>query len=168
MLPADTEAVRRGLNFLTPGVASYAEERIQGVRRAAGTLDADRLRRNMLSSMPLCFNLFGFLRLHRDLAAQVLGQVLNLDIARLDDGDGIAGIEVEWAPPRARHLGDRTAFDAVVAYRTGDGRRGFLGVETKYTEPFGRPSIVGQGRRLCSQDHDRGGVQAWRRLAAQP
>ena len=35
-------------------------------------------------------------------------------------------------------LGDKTAFDAFVSYRTVDGRRGFFAVETKYTEPFSR------------------------------
>ncbi len=121
MLPADAVAENPGLNFLNEGIAAYARKR----RPSDG-----RLQRNLLSSMPLCFNLFGALRRHPTAAARRLGSVLDLDIK------GILEIEVEWAPDPDAHLGDLTAFDAFVRYRTGGGRRAFLGVETKYTEPF--------------------------------
>ena len=125
MLPAEAEAVavaeNPGLNFLNEEIAAYAlEERPSD----------DRLLRNMLSSMPLCFNLFGALRSHPAAAARGLGSVLDLEI------EEILEIKVEWAPDREAHLCDRTAFDAFVRYRTGGGRRAFLGVETKYTESF--------------------------------
>ena len=112
------------------GIASYAARRADEVQAEGGTLDRDRLMRNMLSSMPLCFNLFGYLRKHPAEAARGLAAVLDLDIVEN------LHIVVEWAPDPAAHLNDRTAFDAFVAYRTGDGRRAFLGIETKYTEPF--------------------------------
>ena len=119
-----------GLNFLDDDIASYADERAGQVKDEGGTIDRDRLMRNMLSSMPLCFNLFGYLRRHPVETAQGLSAVLGLDIAEILD------MVVEWAPDPAAHLGDRTAFDAFVRYRTSDGRQAFLGVETKYTEPF--------------------------------
>jgi PD-(D/E)XK nuclease superfamily len=130
MLPK--ERALAGLNFLHPEIASYVERRIREVRRANGTLDEDRLRRNMLSSMPLCFNLFGAFRAKRPAAARALRAVLGLDIDTIDQ------VMVEHAPRAAKAvLGDRTAFDAFVAYTTSTGAKGFLGVETKYTEPFG-------------------------------
>ena len=119
-----------GLNFLDDDIASYAVERAGQVKDEGGTIDRDRLMRNMLSSMPLCFNLFGYLRRHPVEAAQGLSAVLDLDIAEILD------MVVEWAPDPDAHLGDRTAFDAFVRYRTSDGRQAFLGVETKYTESF--------------------------------
>ena len=119
-----------GLNFLDDDIAKYAVERAGQVKDEGGTIDRDRLMRNMLSSMPLCFNLFGYLRRHPGEAAQGLSAALGLDI------DEILDVVVEWAPDPVAHLGDRTAFDAFVRYRTSDGRRAFLGVETKYTEPF--------------------------------
>ena len=129
MLPEDRAL--EGLNFLDQEIASYAERRAEEVIRDGGTLDRDRLRRNLLSSMPLCFNLFGKLQAQRPAAARVLGSVLGLDIAAIDQ------ILVEHAPPAAKAiLGDRTAFDAFIAYTTSAGTKGFLGVETKYTEPF--------------------------------
>ena len=130
MLRKEDVERNQGLNFLDDGIASYADERAGQVKDEGGTLDRDRLMRNMLSSMPLCFNLFGYLRRHPIEAAQGLSAVLDLDIAEILD------TVVEWAPDPDAHLGDRTAFDAFVRYRTSDGRQAFLGVETKYTEPF--------------------------------
>jgi hypothetical protein len=82
MLPEDRAL--EGLNFLDQKIASYTERRAEEVIRDGGTLDRDRLRRNLLSSMPLCFNLFGKLQAHRPAAARVLGTLLGLDIAAID------------------------------------------------------------------------------------
>jgi hypothetical protein len=117
--------------FLDDQIAGYAERRAGQVLKDRGTLDQDRLRRNLLSSMPMCFNLFGKLRAELPAAATVLGAVLGLDIAAIDQ------VLVEHAPPDAKEvLDDRTAFDAFVTYTTSTRAKGFLGVETKYTEPF--------------------------------
>jgi hypothetical protein len=132
MLPEDeAKPGRKGLNFLGRDVADYVEQRAAEALAEGMTLEPTRLYRNMLSSMPLCFNLFGWLRGHPAKAAAALGDVLSLDIARIRD------VKVEWAP-RPALLGDRTAFDAYVEYETRSGEPGFLGVETKYTEPFSR------------------------------
>jgi hypothetical protein len=132
------------LNFLSEHVTSYAERRAGQVLKDGGTLDRDRLRRNLLSSMPLCFNLFGQLHAEKPAAARVLGAVLGLEIATIDQ------VLVEHAPPAAKAmLEDRTAFDAFVAYTTPTGARGFVGVETKYTEPFSpRPHRPDHYQRL--------------------
>jgi hypothetical protein len=125
------EAAAQGRNFLDAQIAAHAERRAQEVREERGTLLLDRLRRNLLSSMPLCFNLFGKLADERPAAARVLGRALGLDVATVDQ------VLVEHAPRAAKQvLGDRTAFDAFIAYTATDGQAGFLGVETKYTEPF--------------------------------
>lgn len=127
LLPEDA---KKGRNFLGDNIAEYAKCRAKQIKSERGTVDTDRLMRNMLSSMPLCFNLFGYLRQHPDEAAQGLAAILALDV------DKVLNVCVEWAPDRDVHLRDRTAFDAFVVYLRGDGRRAFLGVETKYTEPF--------------------------------
>ena len=130
MLPRSAVQGDPGLNFLTPEILAYTQQRAPLVIRREGTLDEDRLFRNLLSSMPMCFNLFGFLRHHPVAAARVLSVASGLDVARIE------AVDVEWTPDGAHPLGDRTAFDAWVSYRTSTGGRGFLGVETKYTEPF--------------------------------
>ena len=146
MLPDDAVAANPGLNFLDPAIAAYAHERASKVVSEGGTLEHDRFQRNMLSSMPLCFNLFGALRRHPKEAARGLASVLDLDI------DEILDVEVEWAPEPEVHLGDRTAFDAFVRYRTGAGHSAFLGVETKYTEPFSRRQYASERYVAVTRD----------------
>ncbi|MDP6822453.1 MAG: hypothetical protein QF554_04100 [Dehalococcoidia bacterium] len=117
-------------NFLTREVSDYVDSRVPEVLAQGGVIEENRLRANLLSSQPLCFNLFGHLRAYPEHATTVLNATFDLQI------ETIKAIEVEWAPDTASHLGDKTAFDAYVEYTTAGGKSGFIGVETKYTEPF--------------------------------
>jgi hypothetical protein len=133
MLPEVAVEQNPSLNFLgDERIAAYAAERASLVSQAGGTIDADRLFRNLLSSMPMCFNVFGLLRERPDLAAPVLARATGLDVAQVDS------IECEVAPTEGGKplLSDLTALDAAVEYRTSTGATGLLGVEAKYTEPF--------------------------------
>lgn len=126
MLTAEDAA--KGLNFLTPAIFAAVQARLA---EAEGLIEEFRLTRNMLSSQPLCFNLFGYLGLHLDLATQLMDALFPGEVKR------VTRVVVEHAPePRADYLNDRTAFDAFVEYVTVDDRPAFLGVETKLTEPF--------------------------------
>ena len=53
---------RPGLNFLTRDAARYALERADLVQASGGSIDKARLARNMLSSMPMAFSIFGELQ----------------------------------------------------------------------------------------------------------
>jgi hypothetical protein len=55
LLPADADA---GVNFLTPAICEVARTRV-GAKQEHETLDDKRLYRDLLSSMPMAFNLFG-------------------------------------------------------------------------------------------------------------
>ena len=135
----DAESARKGLNFLSPRIHSLAERRIA---EGFGTVDVFRLRRNMLSSQPMCFNLFGELACDLDLAT-VLARALWGDHVRK-----VTSVHFEWAPsPQAEYLDDRTAFDAVIEYEATDGRPGFIGIETKLTEPFSQKRYRGDKYR---------------------
>jgi hypothetical protein len=129
-------------NFLSSEAADYAVRRAGEVQREGGQLETTRLFTNMLSSMPLCFSVFGHLRAHRTAAVRLLSDLLDLDVAELVPvqvgSRVIVGIECEWAPDRREHLDDRTAFDAVVSARLGDGRSLLVAVETKYVDSFSR------------------------------
>lgn len=130
MLPTDVVAAQPDLNFVVPAAYEHAERRIREVRAEGGTLEEDRLRRNLLSSMPLCFNIFGALGGHRAFL-DLLRRLIDPAASRIDD------VVCESAPrPAGRYLGDRSAFDALVTYDHLTAGRRFLGVETKYTEPF--------------------------------
>ena len=120
----------RHAQWLTSHIASFADHRIDGTSGGDATIETHRLQRNLLSSMPLCFNIFGQFDAYREAAARTLNAVLPWSIT------GIREVRVEYAPPLARaELGDATAFDAFVHVDTPDGPA-FLAVETKYTEPF--------------------------------
>jgi len=59
----------RGLNFLTPKIFGVARERMSQV---TGMTEPFRLLCNMLSSQPMCFNLFAPLRLDTKLATNLI------------------------------------------------------------------------------------------------
>ena len=122
------QSAEAGLNFLAPGIFDLAKRRIA---EGTGTVESFRLMRNMLSSQPMCFNLFGELALDHELATGLVRVLWGEHIAR------VTGVYIEWAPePAAEYLDDRTAFDAFIEYETRDGRAGFVGTETKLSEPF--------------------------------
>lgn len=128
-LDRDEVAADPRLNFLTDEASAHAESRIAEVKHEGGSLDPVRLRHNMLSSMSLCFNLFGSMRARPEFLA-VFQKLFDAEATEITE------IICEWAPqPAADFLGDRTAFDAVVFYETAAGPR-FCGIETKYTESF--------------------------------
>lgn len=129
MLPASAVKADPSLNFLRDErLARIALDRLAENR---GTFVEDRLKRNLLSSQPMCVNLFGMFRLHPDEAALVLRSVAQLPIERVER------IDIEVAPEQATAiLADRTAFDAYIEYRDAAGLKRFLAIETKYTEPF--------------------------------
>lgn len=89
-----------------------------------GLIQVDRLERNLLSSQPLCFNLFGHLSAT---PTALLPWVQSID----DKATQIDGIQLEIAPT-SKPLGG-SAFDAFVEY-TASGNRRFLGIECKYAE----------------------------------
>ena len=123
LTPEDGE---RGLNFLTPEIYEV-------VKRNLGAGEPYRLKHNMLSSQPMCFNLFGPLVDDLDLATRLMRPIIG------DQLEAVTRVLIEYAPaPRSEYLDDATAFDAFVEYRRRDGDLGFVGIETKLTEPFSR------------------------------
>lgn len=122
------EAGASGRNFLTESICDTALSRI---REQHGAVDEYRLLHNMLSSQPMCFNLFGPLIGDLDLATRVLQHVLPGAVRQ------VLEVQIEYAPAPAREfLNDRTAFDAFIEYERMDGSLAFLGIETKLVEPF--------------------------------
>ena len=100
----------RGLNFLRPDIFEQAQQRLRDSR---GTVERFRLLNNLLSSQPLCFNLFGPLAADLDLATAAFGALLGShEVAR------VTQVRFEYAPePQEEYLNDRTAFDAFAEFR---------------------------------------------------
>lgn len=136
----------RALNFLNdPGILRYVDERVPHVIACGGTLDEHRLRHNMLSSMPMAFSLVAAIRDAPD-NAEIVSRLFGVDANEIiTDADPTVAdgcqcfprvTHAEWSPKPALHLGDRTAFDAAIWYRTSHQALGVIGIETKYTEPL--------------------------------
>ena len=117
----------RGLNFLNEAIHQVAEARLG---EGEGAIEPGRLRNNLLSSQPMCFNLFAILSLDLDLASKLI-----LLLPGVQPDIRVTAVRIEHAPPKESHLDDRTAFDAWIEYEAPN-RRGFIGIETKLTEPF--------------------------------
>ncbi len=117
-----------GWNFVSPAVHAFAEQRLA---QDAVHIEPWRLRNNLLSSQPMCFNLFAPLALDLDLATRLLRKMPGIP----QDAQ-VTRVELEYAPTRAEMLNDGTSFDAWVEYERADGKRGFVAIETKLTEPF--------------------------------
>lgn len=117
-------------------------------------IHTDRLWCDLLSSMPLCFNLFGPLSQNLALARQAVK-------AWFPDAPGeVAAVHLEWSPGRLdpAFLGNRSAFDAAIELDLGDGTFGILGVETKYHEHLHVERRPSEGRlaRYTSVAHRSG------------
>ena len=123
------EARRDGSNFLSARIRAAVDERLANPQPHQ-TLDERRLWSDLLSSMPMCFNLFG--ELH-DAPEQLAAAVAAL----WPDRPGVpATITFEWSPGRQQreYLNNRSAFDAAILFDLSTGGRGALGIETKYHE----------------------------------
>jgi hypothetical protein len=118
----------QGYNFLSAGIHRCAEQRVS---QARGMVEPNRLRNNLLSSQPMCFNLFAPLAQDPSLASRLAAALL-----QLPEPLQVTEVRIEYAPAKEQHLNDNTAFDAWIAYERGPDIRGFVGIETKLTEPF--------------------------------
>ena len=94
--------------------------------------DERRVWADLLAGQPLASNLLVPLRLGPGLAAAFPRRLLP-DLGL----EAVLGFGFEHTPGRRdpRYLGDATALDALVTYRTRHGRRGFVALELKYAEP---------------------------------
>ena len=88
-----------------------------------------RIWNNLLSSQPLCFNLFGELHYNLDLATKYFRILFPNRI------ETVKSVKFEYSAGRGNidYTGDHSAFDVFVEY-TNAGKNGFIGIEVKYSE----------------------------------
>lgn len=147
----------KGMNFVGADIFKVARERM-----AAGSgVEPFRNKCNMLSSQPMCFNLFGKLRamlvLDKEpvLVRRLLEALLGIEVSE------VSRVEIEWAPePKAEYLGDSTSFDVAVDFKDSQGHLCLFGVETKLTEPFSRECYDGKKYRKWVEEYP---DSPWRR-----
>lgn len=122
-------ARQTGANFLTPGALKAVQARLASPEPYQ-TLKEDRLWADLLSSMPMCFNLFG------DLAGDSAAAPLAVRARWPDAPPGDVRVRFEHSPGRCDRtfLGNKSAFDVAFEIGTPSGTCGIVGVETKYHE----------------------------------
>lgn len=125
------EAREQLLNFLTDTIREVVAAEVLDPKRSAGKLyGKPRIFNDLLSSQPLCFNLFGELRRDLPLASEVVADLTGGRMTK------VTAIEFEESPGRGdpRYLNDRSAFDVFLRCLDERGARCFLGIEVKYHE----------------------------------
>ena len=135
-------ARRTGANFLTPAIRRQVRDRLARPEDHE-LIQEQRLWADLLSSQPMCFNLFGELAADLGLATRAARTWWPGRVER------VAELRFEWSPGRLdpRYLGNRTAFDAFLRYTPSGGGCGFIGIETKYHERTERPKRLRPERR---------------------
>ncbi len=127
-------AGKGGGNFLTPEIAHTAR-RETAYREVGALIDAERLATNLLSSMPLTFNLLAPWGHAFERASSYLIELLPAFTGAAHQ------LLFEHSPSRGnpKFTADHTAFDALIRYSDGQGRTGFVAFEIKYSESMREP-----------------------------
>lgn len=125
-----------GLNFLNPSIFHFVNYRLEFLKNGE-TIGEYRIYNNMLSSQPMCFNLFFPIKQLFESKTKTADRILQACFPQLHI-ERVLSIELEYLPyPVDQYLNDRTAFDAMVIYKTTSGKTNILAIETKYVEALG-------------------------------
>lgn len=118
-------------NFLTDNIRRLVSEEVAKAKQNNALIGEPRIWYNLLSSQPLCFNLFGELLydLNFELATKLFRKLFP------DRVESVTAIKFEFSPARGNieYTGDHSAFDVFIEYRKND-KKGFIGIEVKYAE----------------------------------
>jgi hypothetical protein len=131
-----TEAAgKQGVNLLSPDIAALV--RRECVYRELGAMiEVDRLRSNLLSSMPLTFNIFAPLKLDLRQATRFMAEVFPGLMTE------VRAIKFEHSPGRgsAVYSRDYSALDLCIYGLNALGQRVMVGWEIKYSEGTFEPT----------------------------
>src|SRR5574344_1060952 len=122
-------SLRTKANFLTDAAKQLASMKVEEAKKTKSLISEPRIWNNLLSSQPLCFNLFS--DLSYDLPkASALFSMLYPGLV-----DTVTKIDFEYSPGRGnpKYSNDHSAFDVFVEYLR-NGKKGFIGIEVKYSE----------------------------------
>ena len=125
-------------NFLTEDAFNYAKKRVDPeYKKPYETIEADRLFNNLLSSQPMAFNLFCPLRQMLEESPETATNVIKAALPSYPI-HRVTEVELEFIPKNYEDLtGDKSAMDAIIRFEDAAGKRGFIAVETKYSENLG-------------------------------
>lgn len=96
-------AKREKANFLTSHIKDLIVNKISNIRAQGGLIGEPRIWNNLLSSQPLCFNLFGELSLDTTLATRYFRLLLPEEVSSV--------IKIDFEYSSKRNKPDNSAFD---------------------------------------------------------
>jgi hypothetical protein len=123
-------AIKSKANYLTDKIKTLVQYEVYKSSLEGKLISEPRIWDNLLSSQPLCFNLFGELHFDLKLATKYFKKLFPTRVNK------ITAIKFEHSPGRgnADYTGDHSAFDVFVEYVNEIGKKGFIGIEVKYAE----------------------------------
>ncbi|MBK9733199.1 MAG: hypothetical protein IPO83_18245 [Chitinophagaceae bacterium] len=128
--------VRTGRNFIYPETFQYAGNRLEKKMKEE-TIDAYRLFNNMLSSMPLAFNLFHPLMMIKEKYPKELNRMIQDAFPALPVYE-VMDIKIEFVPtPINDYTNDKSAMDAAIIFKDENENKHLLAIEVKYTDSLG-------------------------------
>lgn len=130
------------VNFLSENAKSAVIKRLSNPEPKQ-TMNEYRLYSDCLSSMPMCFNLFGIVSDDMISADQVVKNWWPNTPGKVMD------LKFEWSPGRqlaGRFLENRSAFDCAFELELENGNRGVIGIETKYHEDCRKEGVPSDER----------------------
>ena len=125
-------------NFLTEFAFNYAKGRVNPEnKKPYETIESDRLFNNLLSSQPMAFNLFCPLRQMREKSPETATKVIKAALPNYSIHE-VTDVDLEFIPENYKDLtGDKSAMDAIIRFEDEQGKKGFIAIETKYSENLG-------------------------------
>ena len=135
---------KSGNNFLTGYAFRYAQERVAS-RKKYETIEEDRLFNNLLSSQPMAFNLFCPLREMLEKSPEAATAAIKAALPMYPI-HSVTDVDLEFIPEDYAELsGDKSAMDAIIRFVDGIGQKGFIAIETKYSENLGTNVALEKG-----------------------
>ena len=134
----DTDfATKTKSNFLTKNIQVLVEKEVLNSKKTRGLISEPRIWNNLLSSQPLCFNLFGELHYDLELATKYFQKLFPNVL------DKVTSVMFEYSPGRGdlKYLGDHSAFDVFIKYSKGN-KNGFIAIEVKYAECLKEETLI--------------------------
>jgi len=139
-----------GKNFLNDYSFRFAKQKVNEKHINPDlTIEEYRLFNNLLSSMPMAFNLFGLLRKILEDNPGEASSIARQVFSNIHWLDKVLYIDIEFIPrPIEIYTHDKSAFDVFIKGSDIDGKTGIITIETKYTDLLGSNSSQNKEKKL--------------------
>ena len=128
---------KTGKNFFYPQTFEYALERVKG-KNSSETIGEYRLFNNLLSSMPMAFNLFHPLIMMKEENPNALNNIIKALFPKLPIHN-VDSILIEFVPiPISKYTNDKSAMDVAILFSDDKNNKYIIAIETKYTDSLGK------------------------------